>query len=50
MEYKDNGTSAENFEKGMGLEAIEERTVSNKGRCFFNKGEKGFNVTNIFIY
>ncbi|MHB8129157.1 MAG: sensor histidine kinase [Mobilitalea sp.] len=50
VEYKDNGTSVENFEKGMGLEAIEERTVSTKGRCFFNKGEKGFVVTNIFIY
>lgn len=48
VEYKDNGKSSESFEKGLGLEAIEERTVKAKGRCFFNKGEKGFCVTNIF--
>lgn len=48
VEYKDNGYSVQSFEKGLGLEAIEERTVNAKGRCFFNKGEKGFTVTNIF--
>ena len=50
VEYKDNGTLVENFEKGLGLEAIEERIIRAKGRCFFNKGEKGFSVTNIFTY
>lgn len=50
VEYKDNGTSCESFEKGIGLEAIEERTITSKGRCFFTKGEKGFKVTNIFTY
>jgi signal transduction histidine kinase len=50
VEYKDNGKSDECFEKGLGLEAIEERTVNTKGRCFFNKGERGFCVTNIFTY
>jgi len=50
VEYKDNGNGNENFEIGMGLEAIEERTVSAKGRCFFTKGESGFCVTNIFTY
>jgi signal transduction histidine kinase len=50
VEYKDNGTALEGFEKGMGLEAIEDRTINSKGRCFFNKGEKGFGVTNIFTY
>jgi signal transduction histidine kinase len=50
VEYKDNGYSAENFEKGLGLDAIEERTVNAAGRCFINKGEKGFCVTNIFTY
>ncbi len=50
VEYKDNGYSSESFEKGLGLEGIEERTVSVKGRCFFNKGEKGFSVTNIFTF
>jgi signal transduction histidine kinase len=50
VEYKDNGKSEEGFEKDVGLEAIEERTVKAKGRCFFSKGEKGFCVTNIFTY
>ncbi|HWT76855.1 MAG TPA: histidine kinase [Mobilitalea sp.] len=50
VEYKDNGTSSEDFEKGIGLEAIEERTINAHGRCFFTKGEKGFCVTNIFTY
>lgn len=50
VEYKDNGTSSESFEKGLGLEAMEERTINARGRCFFNKGEKGFCVTNIFTY
>lgn len=48
VEYKDNGKSAEGFVKGLGLEAIEERTVKAKGRCFFNKGEKGFCIINIY--
>lgn len=50
VDYKDNGTSRESFEKGIGLEAIEERTIMSKGRCFFTMGEKGFKVTNIFTY
>ncbi len=50
VEYKDNGKSEEAFEKDVGLEAIEERTVNAKGRCFFSKGENGFCVTNIFTY
>lgn len=50
VEYKDNGRSSEDFVKGMGLEAIEERTAKVKGRCFFHKSERGFGVTNIFTY
>ena len=50
VEYKDNGKSNPYFEKDMGLEAIEERTVNRKGRCFFTKGENGFCVTTIFTY
>lgn len=50
VEYKDNGKSPGDFTKGLGLEAIEERTVRAKGRCMFNKGENGFRVTNIFNY
>lgn len=50
IEFKDNGKSEESFEKDVGLEAIEERTVSAKGRCIFSKGENGFCVTNIFTY
>lgn len=48
VEYKDNGSSVDSFEKGLGLEAIEERTIHVKGKCFFNKGERGFSITNIF--
>ncbi|MDF2485536.1 MAG: hypothetical protein K0R46_1704 [Herbinix sp.] len=48
VEYKDNGSCVDSFEKGLGLEAIEERTVHAKGKCFFNKGEHGFSITNIF--
>ena len=48
VEYKDNGKTKHEFEKHLGLEAIEERTVSCKGRCFINKDENGFAVTNIF--
>lgn len=48
VEYKDNGKSIGEFEKDLGLEAIEERTVKAKGRCFITKGERGFCVTNIF--
>ena len=50
VEYKDNGCSVEGFEKGLGLEAIEERTIGASGKCFFQKGERGFSVTNIFTY
>lgn len=50
IQYKDNGKSDGSFENGLGLDAIEERTVSAKGRCFFTKGENGFCVTNIFTY
>ena len=50
VEYKDNGTGKEAFVKGLGLEAIEERTISAGGRCFFRKDEQGFGVTNIFTY
>lgn len=50
VEYKDNGKSDKEFEKHLGLEAIEERTANCKGRCFFSKDENGFGVTNIFYY
>lgn len=49
VEYKDNGYTEEGFEKGLGLDAIEERTVKAKGKCFFTKGEQGFGISNIFI-
>lgn len=50
VEYRDNGSKEGSFEKGLGLEAMEERTVNARGKCFFNKGEKGFSVKNIFTY
>lgn len=48
VEYRDNGKSDLPFEKGLGLEAIEERTIKANGRCFFEKSETGFVITNIF--
>lgn len=48
VEYKDNGRTDQEFEKHIGLEAIEERTMHVKGRCFLAKDENGFCVTNIF--
>ena len=48
VEYRDNGKSDGSFEKGLGLEAIEERTIKANGRCFFAKTETGFTITNIF--
>ena len=33
---------------GLGLEAIEERTIKANGRCFFEKTETGFTITNVF--
>jgi signal transduction histidine kinase len=48
VEYKDNGKSAAVFVKGLGLEAIEERTIKANGRCFFEKTETGFTITNVF--
>ncbi len=50
VEYKDNGYCEGGFEKGLGLVAMEERTIHAKGKCFFQKGERGFSVTNIFAY
>lgn len=50
VEYSDNGKSEGNFQKGLGLEAMEERTLKNRGRCFFDKSENGFQITNIFTY
>lgn len=50
IEYVDNGTLGGVFTKGLGLEAIEERTIGAKGRCFFHMNEHGFKVTNIFTY
>lgn len=50
VEYKDNGKNNPGFEKHVGLEVIEERTANAKGRCFINKYENGFVVTNIFYY
>lgn len=48
VEYKDNGKSEEVFEKGLGLEAIEERTIKADGRCFFERTETGFAIKNVF--
>jgi len=50
VEYRDNGKTEGKFVKGLGLEAIEERTIKCGGRCFFEKTEKDFWITNVFTY
>lgn len=47
-EFSDNGSCPEQFAKGMGLEAIEDRTAVCGGKCFFRSGHSGFRVINLF--
>lgn len=47
-EFKDNGGGNEDFKKGTGLTAIEERTVLADGKCIFIMQPCGFSVINIF--
>ena len=47
-EFSDNGKSASSFKKGIGLEAIEERTADCGGSCVFRKSGSGFEILNIF--
>ena len=53
--YFDNGTNQQDsvignreIKRGLGLDAIEERTRRANGTCFFEKNEFGFVTTNIF--
>ena len=47
-EFKDNGGGNEDFKKGTGLTAIEERTVLADGKCIFLMQSSGFSVINVF--
>ena len=47
-EFKDNGCGSDEFKKGTGLTAIEERTVLTDGKCIFPAQPDGFSVVNIF--
>ena len=49
VEYKDNGICSGTFRKGLGLEAIEERTAANGGNTLFHSGMEGFSVTTVFV-
>ena len=46
-EFYDNGESGD-FTKGMGLEAMEERTALYGGQCICESQAPGFKVINIF--
>lgn len=46
-EFSDNGASS-GFSKGMGLEAIEDRTAVCGGKTLFQSGAGGFKIINIF--
>jgi len=47
-EISDNGSNTDSFTKGMGLEAIEERTADAGGNCIFQNGSAGFQIINVF--
>lgn len=47
-EFSDNGKSTSPFRKGMGLEAMEERTADCGGSCVFKQNGGGFKILNIF--
>lgn len=47
--YWDNGKCESSFEKGLGLEAVEERTIKCNGKCFFEAEQTGFKVTSIYL-
>lgn len=47
-EFSDNGSTAADVKKGMGLSAIEERTVSAGGRSLFLSDDGGFHTVCIF--
>ncbi|MDO5577632.1 MAG: hypothetical protein Q4F84_11205, partial [Fibrobacter sp.] len=48
VEFSDNGKCAGEYEKGIGLDAIEERTVKSGGRCLISCGHNGFSIKLIF--
>lgn len=48
-EFCDNGKSNGIIKRGLGLDSIEERTVSCDGKCLFQNGHNGFSVTCIFM-
>ncbi|MDE6763990.1 MAG: hypothetical protein K2J73_09975 [Oscillospiraceae bacterium] len=47
-EFSDNGKNMSPFKKGMGLDAMEERTADCGGSCVFQKNACGFKILNIF--
>lgn len=47
-EFFDNGSNSADYKKGMGLDAIEERTADCGGNCVVQSGSTGFKVINIF--
>lgn len=52
VEYRDNGTNYKVGEKtmmGLGLEAMEERTIKSGGKFFIEQTSMGFVIKNIFI-
>lgn len=47
-EFSDNGQAADTVKKGIGLEAIEDRTAACGGNCIFRSENAGFTVICIF--
>ncbi len=48
VEYRDNGACGDIVKKGLGLEAIEDRTAANGGHTLLRSSISGFSVTTIF--
>lgn len=53
VQFRDEGergiTSEDGIKKGLGLESIEERTLSSGGKCLFQKQHDGFSIVCIFM-
>ena len=52
VEYRDNGTEyieGQSVTMGLGLEAMEERTIKSGGKFFIEHSRMGFVIKNIFI-
>ena len=48
-QFRDNGNAEGKIKFGLGLEAIEERTVNTGGKMLVQNDINGFSIINIFV-